>query len=248
MDNTVTNDAIFEWSMTNAEAETYQLACIYDAEFRRIFKGIKNFGGEVRRNTLPKRSEPRKSWLFKYCLKLRRETRGLLETHQYRQYVIANLSILKINYLKHENISIEPNAICGDKAWLRWKLFERWRSEKETDVSSVPPIPSVSSTNVKIIKEIDRTKKFLYERCEGEPTCEKIANFVESGFLKLWIMTEKVSKFYMVLSPFVKESCDIEEFSESCSFDPILFRQKITDEVKEYFKHEYSHEYQPETT
>jgi hypothetical protein len=242
--NPVRTDAIFQWNMTNAESETFSLACIYETQFLRLFKGFKNFGGEFRRNTLPKRSDPRKSLLFKHCWKLRRETRGLLEPHQYKRYIVANLSILKLNYLKHDgSVRVEPNSICGDGAWMRWMMFERWCKNKDTDVSSEPPAPSVANTDIKVIIEIDRTKKFLYERCEGDPTQEKISNFFESGIFKFWTMTEKVSKFYIVLSPFVDQACNIEEFSDSCSFDPILFRQKITDEVKDYFKYEYTHEY-----
>jgi hypothetical protein len=131
--------------------------------------------------------------------------------------------------------------VCGDKAWIRWKVYERWYKNKLADRNATAPPPSISSTNPKVIREIDQTKKFLFEKCEGEVTKEKIQKFVDDGFFKFWVMTEKVSKFYVVLSPFM-EDCK-GDLAKSCEFDLVLVKQRITDEVKEYFRYEYGHEY-----
>lgn len=236
---TVVDDAILEWNMTQDEAMVYKIACIYDREFRRIFpiRTDQMRGSSFSRNTISRRGDPRRSYLFRHCWKLRRETRGLLEPHQWRQYIVANLTIIKLN-----DGSVEPNSICGDKAWCRWKLFERWFNEKEAEKACVAPPPSVSTTDPKIVKEIDTTKKFLFERCEGEVTEEKIKDFIDNGIMRFWVMTGKVSRYYIMLSPLMDKFCNVEEFAEQCSFDPSLFREKISDEVREYFKHEYQHE------
>ena len=227
-------DAIFEWNMTSAEVAAYKLAVLYEQEYLSIFKGDM-CGQDFRRNTLPKRGDPRKSNLFRYCWKLRRETRGLLELGEYRQYVRANLTILKLN-----KAHVEPNGICGDKAWIRWKVYERWYKNKIAEINATQPPPNISSINSKLIKEIDQTKKFLFEKCDGEVTKEKILKFADDGFLKFWIMSGKVSKVYVSLSPYLKDYRKI--LADSCEFDLVLINQRVTDDVKEYFQYEYSHE------
>lgn len=237
MEDKMRYDAIFEWNMTAPETEAYKLACLYEQEFLKLFGGTEDIDGQgFRRNTIPKRGDPRKSDLFRQCWKLRRETRGLLTPDQYINYVKANLAILKIN-----KAYVSPNAICGDKAWIRWKVWERWYNQKMSDKSCVAPQPSVSTTDPKIVREIDRTKKFLFERCEGEPTCDKIRGFAESGIFKLWVATGKISIYYVMLSPFIQPY--ITQLAETCSFDPLLFREKITSEVRDYFHHEFNHEF-----
>ena len=125
-------DAIFQWDMSPAEAEVYKLALVYEEEFLNTFKD--HMDGLVRRkNSLPKRGDPRKSNLFRHCWKLRRETKGLLEPHQYRLYIRANQTILLMNHKKGDKkgkVHVEPNAICGEKAWIRWKVYERWYNTK----------------------------------------------------------------------------------------------------------------------
>jgi hypothetical protein len=231
-------DAIFEWNMSAMEVEAYKLAVLYEQEFVKLFGGTEDIDGQVfRRNSIPKRGDPRKSDIFRQCWKLRRETRGLLTPEQYVNYVKANLAILKIN-----KAAPSPNSICGDKAWIRWKVWERWYTQKLSDKSCVAPIPSVSTTDPKIIREIDRTKKFLFEKCEGEtPSSEKIRTFIENGFFKLWIFSGKASIYYVMMSPYTQPY--ISDLAEACSFDPVLYREKITSEVRDYFHYEFSHEF-----
>jgi len=237
MEQDMRYDAIFEWNMTAPETEAFKLAVLYEQEFSKLFGGTEDIDGQgFRRNTIPKRGDPRKSDLFRQCWKLRRETRGLLTGEQYVNYVKANLAILKIN-----KSHISPNAICGDKAWIRWKVWERWYTQKMSDKSCVPPIPSVSTTDPKIIREIDRTKKFLFEKCDGEPSSEKIRGFMENGFFKLWIVSGKASIYYVMMSPYAQPF--IVDLAKSCSFDPLVFREKITSEVRDYFHYEFSYEF-----
>ena len=234
----VRHDAIFEWKMTPPESAAYKLAVIYEEEFLKTFSGPGLDGQTYRRNTISKRGDPRKSNLFRYCWKLRRETRGLLEPEQYRQYIRAQFVILKKN-----KAHVEPNAICGEKAWIRWKVYERWYNRKLAEKNCEAPPPSASRTNPKVVKEIDKTKRFLFEKFEGDPTQEKLKRFIDEGIFKFWVMTGKISPFYIVLSPHVEASCDLNELAASCSFDPTLMREKVTDEVREYFNHEYKHEF-----
>ena len=227
-------DAIFEWNMSAPETTAFKMAVLYEQEYLKMFAGTGNFN--FKENTIPRKGDPRKSFLFKQCWKLCRETRGLLNAEQYQNYIRANLMILKIHEAR-----VSSNAICGDKAWIRWKVWERWYNQKLGDKAAVAPAPSVSTTDPKIIREIDRTKKFLFEKCEGEPTSLKIQDFLDKDFFKLWIASGKVSIYYIMLSPYTGSY--IDKLAKVCSFDPVLFRDNITKEVKDYFRYEFNHEF-----
>lgn len=229
-------DAVFQWNMKPLEAEVFSLAVTYEQLFRKIF-GAQADGQAVRRNSVPKRSDPRKSNLFKHCWKLRRETRGLVESHEYKNYILANLTIIKLH-----NGHVQPNCICGDRAWVRYKVWKRLYDEKMAEAGCAAPPPSVSTTNPKLIGEIDRTKKFLFEKCEGEPTYDKIRQFIENGIFKLWVATGKVSPYYLVLSPYVKKTGAIDSLFSICPSSQGVINDKITPEVRNYFNHEYQHE------
>jgi hypothetical protein len=230
-------NAIFEWNMTPQEAAAYKLALCYEKEYRRLFPD-RSDRQSIRRNKLPNRTDPRKSYLFRYCWKLLRETRGLLESHEYKDYIYANLLIIKLN-----NGHCEPNAICGDKAWIRYKVWKRYFDRKMAEINATAPPPSVSTTNPKIIAQIDRTKKFLFERCDGEVTLDKIKSFLDQGIFKFWVATGKVSQFYVILSPYVQKAGVAADIAQQCGFSLAVLEEKTTQEVKDYFKHEYAHEF-----
>ena len=61
-------DAIFEWNMSAMEIEAYKLAVLYEQEFVKLFGGTEDIDGQVfRRNSIPKRGDPRKSDIFRQC-------------------------------------------------------------------------------------------------------------------------------------------------------------------------------------
>lgn len=223
--------------MTREEGDVFHIAIVYEQEYRKFFYGEVD-GQSIRRNSLPMRGDPRKSSLFRYCWKLRRETRGLLELNEYRNYIRANLFIIK-----HHGGHVEPIAITGDKAWIRYKVWKRRFDQKMYEAGQAPPPPSTSTTNPKIIREIDRTKKFLFEKCEGEPTFEKINNFVDKGIFKLWVAQSKISPYYLALSPYINQINSKDLLFSICTCSEKLILEKTTQEIKEYFKKEFKIEY-----
>ena len=54
-------------------------------------------------------------------------------------------------------------------------------------------------------------------------------------------MSGKVTTYYVVMSPYVADH--IKELAEDCTFDPSVYLGKVTPEVKAYFNHEFSHEF-----
>ena len=227
-------EAIFEWNMKPEEVEAYKLAITYDEEFRKLYPDAD--ATVTRQNTVPMRFDPRKSNLFRHCWKLRRETRGLLEGSEYTNYIRANLIIIKLNHGR-----VGPNAICGDKAWIRYKVWKRHFDRKQAEASAKAPAPSAATTDPKLIANIDRTKKFIFEKCDGAPTKEKMLELSKSGMFKFWLSSGKISPIYLALSPFLADDC--AKLAEACSISLALTRESVTAEVKEYFDYEFKHEH-----
>lgn len=229
--------AIFEWNMNTQQAEVFKLAMYYEQMYRKIC-GQNVDGQAIRRNSLPRRGDPRKSAVFRHCWQMKRETRGLIEDHEYKLFILGNLTLLML-----QKAYIGPNSICGDKAWIRFKIYKRKYDAKVAELASKTPPPSVNTTSPKVICQIDRTKKFLFERCDGSPTFDKIKTFIESGVFKFWVVSGKVSEYYVILSPFIAKAVDVDSFAEQCPFSAALMRECLTTEINEYFKHEYIHEF-----
>lgn len=231
-------NGIIEYNMSEQEAEAYKLAIMYQEEFQRMFppdnKSIA--ASSYRGNSLPKRGDPRNSNLFRHCWKLLRETRGLLKFEHRRLYLRAQITAVG----SKSNAYIEPNIIVGDRAWWRWKVYKWLWEKKLATINSEAPPPSATSTDPKIAKELVFTKKHLFEKCNGEPSIEKIDEFVNSGIFRFWIMQGKVSKYYVVLSLWMTKHKD--QIAKECSFDLKLLDSKITDHLKEYFNHEFKYE------
>lgn len=222
--------------MSPVEGEVFHIAMIYEQEYRKAY-GDQIDGISFRRNSMPRRGDPRKSNLFRNCWKLRRETRGLLEQTEYRNYIRANLFIIK-SYSGH----VEPNCITGDKAWIRYKVWKRRYDAKIAEANCQIPVKP-TTTDPRVFAEIDKTKKFLYEKCEGTPTFEKLIKFIDMGYFKLWVATGKISPYYLELSPVVLKSQNKQQLFSICTFSESIMQEKITEEIKEYFKKEYGYEF-----
>lgn len=225
-------NAIFEWEMSPAETQAFKMACVWEEQVAKMFPGI-----HLAR--LPRRGDPRKSNLFRYCWKMIRETRGLLKDDEYKLFIIANLQIIRANKGR-----IDPNVLCGDKAWVRWivwkKLFDKKAKEVSGEQSIVEGEPDVKPV---VHKEISLTKRFLFEKCEGEPTEEKIKKFVEGPQLRTWMNSGKVSKYYLALSPWVGKVIDHDRMEAKYHFDPQNFLDRASKGVRDLFRKEFAHEY-----
>ena len=231
--------AIFEWNMNTSEAEVFKIALAWEREIDKQTPPHLKDAEWFRRNHLPRLGDPRKCHLFKQCWKLRRQTRGLLKEEEYPLYITANLMVLQ-----HYNGYMGINTICGDKAWIRWKVWKRHFDKKMAQINNSPPPPITDSI---VARELLRTKRLIYEHCEGAPTKEKIQTLIEKGQFKLWILQGKVSMYYVVLSPYVLD--DVQRLAAECSFDPELFREKATAETVAYFRYEFGNEFDdPATT
>jgi hypothetical protein len=221
-------DPVFHYDMTVQEAEAYKIALLWGQEASKLFP---------RENVvqLPRKGDPRKSLLFRHCWVMLRETKGLLKPEEFSLYIHAQLFCMK----KFEGY-VGPNCLSGNRAWLRWKIWKHAFDTKIAERESLPP--PVKIHNIKIaVKEILLTKKFLFEKCHGTPVKEKMAEFIGNGFLKMWILSGKVSPYYLILSPWIAPYLD--KLSKESMFDPALARQKINSEVEKFFREEFGYEF-----
>ena len=240
-DMTDKREKIGKWRMTPDEASVYGLALLYQQEFLKLFQGTDQ---SYKLNTVPKTIDPRKSNLFRHCWRLRRETKGLLQPDQYRQYIHANLMVLKLN-----KAAVRPDCICGDRAWIRWKVWERWYNQKIDETNVTLDIKAEANlAEPRIIRDIDQTKKFVFEICEGSPTQDKVKELIDSGNFRVLVMMRKISPCYLVLSPFVSKSCDVAKLAADCCIDPALIKDLANEAVRNYFKKEFEHEYRGTAT
>lgn len=223
--------------MTQEEAEAFHLALLYEKEYLRIFNNSLDVFS-LKRNTIPRRGDPRKSNLFRYCWKLKRETKGLLEKKEYKNYIIANLFIVKIN-----NGYVEPTCITGDKAWIRYKVWKRKYDQKilEADCDKERIVNPVYDK--KIIFQIDKTKKFLFEKCEGYVSYEKIKNFIDNGVFSLWCASQKVCCYYLILSPYIQKSEKKNDLLGFYNVSEDVIKNSLNKDIIKYFYQEYKHEY-----
>jgi hypothetical protein len=223
-------DAVFQWNMSPLEADAYKLAVTWEELVSKYFPRQKTA-------KLPLRSDPRKSTLFKYCWKLARETRGLLKVAEYQLYIQANLQIIQAN-----NGRAEPNCLVGDKAWYRWLVWKRLYEKKLRELKGEESPPEIS-IDPEVTRQLDGTRRFLFEKFEGEPTDEKFAQTLEDGRLDLWVKGGRVSKYYLVLSPRAARVCGLKELGEKLHFDVRLAQENITPGVQLFFNKEFADEF-----
>lgn len=224
-------NAVFEWNMTPEEAAVFKLGCIWEEQTQKFFpkhQGLARY---------PRKGDPRKCSLFRECWKLARSTRGLLQPEQYSLYIIANLQILRA-----QKGMVSPNALSGDKAWIRWIVWKKLYEQKKKNVAGRQEEIS-EVLNPVVVKELALTKKFLFEKCDGCPTAEKILNFTKGPQIRTWIQAGKVSKYYAVLSPWVADFGDRDKLEAHLQFDFELIETRSPESVRKYFEQEFAYEF-----
>jgi hypothetical protein len=232
MENNEEDFTIAYWKMTEAEAKAYRVAYIWHTQVQKIFPELTSY------SKLPKSGDPRKSYLFKFCWKLVRLTRGLLKDDEYRLYIIANLQILKVH-----NAHVDINSLCGDKAWYRWLVWKRHFEIKSQQMAGDRLLEEPKQLDKRFFKEVGLTKKFLFEKCDGEPTLEKLKSFFTSPKMKIWVGGSKITPYYLILSPWVASICEKSKLMELFQIDPVIYEQKLDEVGISHFRKEFAHEY-----
>lgn len=223
-DQQIFDRTVKKYQMDEIEKRAYRISFIwYD-------KSVKYFPNCARGKF--KKGDPRKSWVFKICYKLVRETAGVLDPDQYEIYVQAQLEILKILSKKHF-VNIDASILAGEKAWVRWKV---WKNKYDSLINKPAEVSFVVSPGrAKAIKGLQDTYEFFKSRLATIPNLEEMKNFHSNSDLFLWINFGKVSPYYLALSPFCQEILTKEDLKR-LKFDPEIYRPCVDDHVISKFK------------
>lgn len=221
-------EPIIKYKMTDMEAKAYKVALIWQDECRRELP--KEQFVKLKAN-----SDPRKSTLFKYCYKLAKEMKGILQDNEIHLYIRAQLQILKAIKEGEVHALIEPHCLVGEKAWKRWKLWRyRYRRKLERVLDSKES--DISTKSSKVISEIKATYQFFEKRSLLEFKSMEL----NMDKMKTWIGNGEVSPFYAVLSPWMSR---IFGDLDSLDFDKVYYRSSIGPHAELFFKELFVHEY-----
>jgi len=220
--------------MDDLESKAFKISLMWEDYCKREFPN-------ERCTCLPKKKDPRKSILFKYCYKLAKETLGIIPDNEYRLYVIAQLQVLKS--LKKDGVHgmIAPQILTGPQAWKRWKY---WKFIYNQRMAQVPDVESTkSNVNLpKINKDFNTTKNFLAAKIKPL-TINGLETKIEDLSLIRWVLTEKVTPLYIILSPWVRSKVTLKIIENNFNIDLAMHRPKITKEVEDLFEKVFDYEF-----
>lgn len=213
---------IINLKMSDLEAKAYKVALLWMSISHEVFPNYAHSKG------FPKTGDPRKSMLFKYCYKLIRETQGLVPDNEYSQYIRAQLDIMRAIRIGDCHPYIGPQILVGDRAWIRWKVWKK-KLKSITDNSSLEDVGLDKTDEDMVIKELIQTKKYLEGKFNG--TFQEHQIMMAKHDMERWVALEKVSPFYVILSPWSQKHCNFKNV-----FDQELYSASITPAIKIKFK------------
>jgi hypothetical protein len=215
---------ILEYKMTKEEACALKLVIIYLQSAQEIFPEYKHY-------LIPKKRDIRRCELFKYCIKLYRETKDKITFAEYRSYIQAQMIVLKNISVNGTPSLLSPNMLVGEKAWARWKVWQKFSTNTKSVEKEEPKV------NISVIKLcLERTKAFM-GRNLGELTTDKIKQALNNKAIFRWVATGRMSPYYLIMSPLATEWIENNNINLlSFGIDVNVYKNNITPEANEYFK------------
>lgn len=227
---------IITYKMNEQEAFAYKLCMMWEKIVNQELKDYNKRG-----LLIPGDSDPRKSILFKYCYKLARETKGLIKDSDYKYYIYSQISTLK-NFSDGKIHSlITPACLCGEKAWMRWKIWKNKFDKQMLKKSNDGDITDIKMSVTDLEIELHRTKKFFNSVFGMNYNISKIENSIKEKDIVKWIAFNKVTPYYLVLSPLIKKY--FTNIDDSFSVDCEILLKSINDQIKNFFKINFSNEF-----
>lgn len=220
-----------KYKMDETESLAYRVGLIWFEKSGKAFPNYKNAGMG--------RGDPRRSYLFKLCYKLVRETRGLIKEDEFHLYVRAQIDILKNIKIGDGHPSVDAGCLIGDKAWRRWKLWKR-RYDSIANMKTDAAPSKVS--NHKVLDALRKSKVFLKGELGDSPGIADYVAAESDGALYRWINFGKVSPYYVVMSPFMSKVIKEERLSR-LNFDVKLYESGIDDNARSFFRSAFPNEF-----
>jgi hypothetical protein len=212
-------EPIIEFQMTEDEITAYKIGLIWMYISTEMFPNYKHSC------RFPKKGDPRKSSLFKYCHTLMTKTKGLIDPKDYKLYIAAQLQMLKAIEIGNAHPFIGPWCLVGDKAWTRWKV---WKTKYE-NIGKTKNLKDVGldKTNFAEVKTgLDQSSKFIKGKW-GILTEENYKAAAKD--IIRYAGLSKISNFYLALSPWANKYCDLSNIDLS-------YYHNVGEDSKQYFK------------
>lgn len=225
-------DIALQYNFDDLEVRALKLALLWEKTIMAEVPGY-------RTAKLPK-GDPRKSILFRYCRKLAIETYGLLPDNEYKFYVLAQITTLKSISDGKVHAMIEPQCLCGPKAWIRWLMWKGKFNKQVKKISNAGDTSDIKAINTKINIELKRTRNFLETNFGKDYTNKEIKSAYDSGDLIKWLAFSKVSPYYIVLSPFIAQLSN--NLEKDFSIDAEFYNKSVNEGVKTLFKEMFGNE------
>jgi hypothetical protein len=222
-------DIALHYNMDEEQTQAYQICLIWLETSKKVFPDYKHY-------RMPKKGDPRKSLLFKYCYKLVRETKGIIPIGEYPLYVRAQLDILKAITDGKQHPMVDPNILTGNKAWVRWLI---WKKKYDQKVKAIKE--KIDTPIHKIKQELENTRAHLVKHFHGLPTLGQMQQALDNKNLFRWIAGKQLSPYYLVLSPFILKLFPEYEGLET-NTDLDVYREQINVEVAEVFEQIFPNE------
>lgn len=230
-------ETILKYGMTSQEARAYKVQCIFIEQVRAVFP-------EMVRYRYPK-NDPRKTYQFKLCYKLLRETQHNIRDIDYPLYVRAQLDIIKVVTQKNDT---EPNvsATClvGEKAWKRWLVWKKMYENRLLKRAATAEEAGVDANqHNRVMLALKNDKEFLTKRLKSV-TKGTILKAVSDRLMLRWVATKQISPYYALLCPILNAWLKKRNLSVDDMFhlDFGFYRPGITDEIETYFSREFTDE------
>jgi hypothetical protein len=218
-------EAIIQYNMNELESKAFKLCLLWE---KITNVELPNY----HKNRLPK-GDPRKSLLFKYCYKLAKETNGLFPDEQYKFYIAAQIQTLKSISDGTVHALIEPGCLCGEKAWVRWKIWKSKFEKQAIKTTSAGDSSNIATADSTIIADLNRTKNFFNTNFGENYKIDQIKTVIENKEIIKWAAFSKVSPFYLILSPLIKKA--FSDVEDAFSIDIEFYKKSITPEIEEFF-------------
>lgn len=155
----------------------------YNFYFDKLFSNLTNKKININKK------DPRSSVLFRYCYKLQKETNGILDQKEYKDYVFCQLKFFK-TYIEKTGkpVQIGPNILNIDKGWKKWKYFKYILNKKKY---SDKVLPCINNDILESFLKKDRSfleNKFIINKVNIKDNIDKLILWNKVGSLSNYFM------------------------------------------------------------